>query len=205
MELPLRVATRQGNPSGAEPEPRIIDSSVLIADDDANLREVLRSLLVNAGYLVFVAATGRETLAFSRHLAASLALLDLMMPHGNGLVTCEALRKLPGWSQVPVVMLTGACTDQIVRAALRVGVTGFVAKPFTPDDLMQRVGVWTGKIVAPRRSDPRIWRRELDLQQYTGCADVLDWNREEASPGQAHAKHDESRAILRAMHAGRAK
>jgi CheY-like chemotaxis protein len=204
MELPQKSASRPQDAAGSDQPPRYIDRSVLIADDDAGIREMLRSLLVSAGYLVFVAASGREALAFCRHLAASLALFDLMIPQGNGLVTCEALRKLPGWGEVPVAILTAACTDQIVRAALRVGVTGFVTKPFLPDDLLQRVGIWTGRSAPPpRRSEPFVWRRDMALDQFAASppSNVLAWtpSHSEASAPEP-APRDDTRAIPRALH-----
>lgn len=140
-------------------------TSVLVADDDADIRGILGSLLQEAGYLVMVAADGNEALALCRLQTAALVLLDMAMPNGNGLETCEILRRMPGWAAVPIAMLTGFGSIDVVQAAARAGATGFIVKPFTPVDLLRRVAGWTGRALPEKRSDPVAWKRTTAIAQ----------------------------------------
>jgi CheY-like chemotaxis protein len=122
-------------------------NEILVADDDGVMRNLLHALLTRAGYRVHLAADGNEVLAQCNRTgavagAASLALLDLTMPNRDGISTCHSLRQLPGWRHVPIVMLTANGTDRAVRAALNAGVDGFVVKPFSAENLLQRVALW---------------------------------------------------------------
>ena len=124
-------------------------TNILVADDDGVMRDLLRDLLTQAGYRVRLAMNGSDALAHcTRYGAASapasLALLDMNMPHGDGIETCRLLRQLPGWGRVPIVMVTAQNTDGAVRDALDAGVDGFVVKPFSSRDLLKRVWLWTG-------------------------------------------------------------
>lgn len=134
-----------------------ISHAVLVADDDAIIRDLLRSLLTEAGYTVIAAVNGDEALTFAPHLDASLAIIDLAMPHRDGLQTCEALRRLPSWHDVPILMLTSHHTDEVLRAARRAGVSGFVCKPFVPSELLQRIERLTGDRVAAEAHAPMAW------------------------------------------------
>jgi len=132
---------------------------ILVADDDGVMRTLLHALLTHAGYRVHLATDGEDALAqCGRHGAspspASLALLDMTMPNRDGIATCRSLRQMPGWRHVPIVMLTANRTDRAVRAAMQAGVDGFVVKPFSGQDLLQRVAHWVhGQAHAALASD----------------------------------------------------
>jgi CheY-like chemotaxis protein len=120
---------------------------ILVADDDGVMRNLLHALLTHAGYRVHLATDGEDALAqCGRHGAspapASLALLDMSMPNRDGISTCRSLRALPGWRHVPIIMVTSNGTDRAVRAAMQAGIDGFVVKPFSAQDLLQRVSHW---------------------------------------------------------------
>jgi len=120
---------------------------ILVADDDGVMRSLLHELLTHAGYRVHLATDGDDALAqCGQHGAspapASLALLDMSMPNRDGISTCRSLRALPGWRYVPIVMVTANGTHHAVRAAVQAGIDGFVVKPFSSQDLLQRVSHW---------------------------------------------------------------
>ena len=124
-------------------------TNILVADDDGVMRDLLRDLLTQAGYRVRLAMNGSDALAHCTRYGASwappsLALLDMNMPHGDGIETCRLLRELPGWGRVPIVMVTAQNTDGAVRNALDAGADGFVVKPFSSRDLLKRIWLWTG-------------------------------------------------------------
>ncbi len=156
-----------------------VPHAALIADDDAIIRDLLRNLLTEAGYTVVTAANGDEALAFAPHLDASLAILDLAMPHGDGLQTCEALRRLPNWQGVPILMLTSHHTDEVLSAARRAGVSGFVCKPFAPSELLQRIERLTGDRVATTAHAQVSWshpeRDDHDRPEHARTA--VQWER----------------------------
>jgi CheY-like chemotaxis protein len=112
------------------------------------MRDVLRTLLTGAGYAVLLAATGREALALAENLDASVAIVDLAMPDGDGVQTCVALRTLPRWRDVPIVVLTHYHTTKALQATRRAGASGFVAKPFVPADLLRYIENSTARRVA---------------------------------------------------------
>jgi len=120
---------------------------ILVADDDGVMRSLLHDLLTHAGYRVHLATDGEDVLAQCGGLGASpapaaLALLDMSMPNRDGISTCRSLRALPGWRYVPIVMVTANGTHHAVRAAVQAGIDGFVVKPFSSQDLLQRVAHW---------------------------------------------------------------
>lgn len=110
--------------------------SILIVDDDPDIRSLLASYLDRNGYRCLAAADGREMrLALDRH-HVDLIVLDLMLPGEDGLELCRELRVK---TRIPVVMLTarGEETDRIV--GLEMGADDYMPKPFNPRELLARI------------------------------------------------------------------
>jgi two-component system alkaline phosphatase synthesis response regulator PhoP len=114
-------------------------ASVILADNDAVLRNVIRFVLERGEQQVFVARDGNEAVALARQFTASLALLDVKMPNLDGIAACKKIRALPGYAEVPIIMLTGHGDERTRAAAGEAGATEFMTKPFQPDLLMERV------------------------------------------------------------------
>ncbi|MCX6394889.1 MAG: response regulator transcription factor [Propionibacteriales bacterium] len=110
---------------------------VLVVDDDVTVREVVVSYLRADGHTVAEAADGADGIAAMRDAPADLVVLDLMMPGINGLEVCRRLRAM---GDVPIIMLTalGSETDRVV--GLESGADDYVTKPFSPRELVLRVG-----------------------------------------------------------------
>jgi len=135
-------------------------SSIIVADNDALIRDLLRSMLVNEGYSVFLAADGEEALGFAQRIRAQLVVLDLNMPRLNGFRACEAIRGLPGYDRVPIVVLTVYDGWDAREAARRIGATEFVTKPFRADALLRKLLALMGRSEASlRRRMAQEWRR----------------------------------------------
>jgi DNA-binding response OmpR family regulator len=100
---------------------------------------IIRGVLEHAGQRVFVAADGVEAVTLAGQLKARLVLLDIGMPNLSGLLTLEAIRALPGYANVPIVMLTGYSGERMRMAAMELGANDFITKPFRPDVLMGRL------------------------------------------------------------------
>jgi len=112
------------------------DRRILIVDDEPELRSMLRQYLTQEGFDVAESATGNEALLAIARAEPDLVLLDVGLPDIDGF---EVLRTLRGSSDVPVIMLT-ARDDEIDRVVgLSVGADDYVAKPFSPRELVARI------------------------------------------------------------------
>jgi DNA-binding response OmpR family regulator len=111
-------------------------SRVLVVDDDADIRGLLRQLLERAGYAVVEAVDGREGLRVLYSSSPDLVLLDVSMPELDGWQTLERIRDL---SDVPVVMLTARTAELEKVRGLKAGADDYVAKPFGRQELLARV------------------------------------------------------------------
>jgi DNA-binding response OmpR family regulator len=114
-----------------------MNTSVLVAEDDANLRRGLIDLLEGEGYTVFSAGDGRQALDCFHQEGPDLVLLDVMMPEMSGYDVCREIRKHD--SHTPVIMLTakGEEIDKVV--GLELGADDYVTKPFGLHELRARV------------------------------------------------------------------
>ena len=100
---------------------------ILIADDDANICELVRLYLEKEGYETVVCLNGEKALEIFRGGGIDLAILDIMMPKADGVTVCREIRKE---SQMPVIMLTakGETFDKVL--CLELGADDYVVKPF---------------------------------------------------------------------------
>jgi CheY-like chemotaxis protein len=122
--------------------PRAIANSVIVAENDALMRGVIRTVLLRAEQIVFPAVDGQEAVQLAREFRSRLVLLDIAMPRLNGLLACEAIRALPGYATVPIVILTGHCDDRLREAAQRLGANAFITKPFRPNVLLAQLAAY---------------------------------------------------------------
>jgi diguanylate cyclase (GGDEF)-like protein len=102
--------------------------TILLVDDDPVARLLTASVLEQHAFRVIQAGSGREALAKFVEHACDCVLLDALMPGMNGFDTCEALRKLPGGGNVPVLMLTGLDDEGSIARAYEAGATDFFVK-----------------------------------------------------------------------------
>jgi DNA-binding response OmpR family regulator len=111
-------------------------ASVLVIDDDADIRGLLRELLSRAGYEVVDGSNGREGLRALYASAPDLVLLDVSMPELDGWQTLERIRDV---SEVPVIMLTARAAELEKVRGLKAGADDYVTKPFGRQELLARV------------------------------------------------------------------
>lgn len=112
---------------------------ILIADDRASSRELLRVILERVGYDVLEAADGEAALDLIRTGAPDLVLLDLQMPKLDGLAVLQAVRGEARFARLPVVALTASAMRGDRERILEAGFTGYVAKPAGPELLRETV------------------------------------------------------------------
>lgn len=110
---------------------------ILIADDEARMRALVRDYLRMKGFQVLEAENGRQALeVFQREPDIALILLDVMMPEMDGFETLKELRQI---SEVPVLMLTARSEEQDELQGFSLGADEYIAKPFSPKVLMARI------------------------------------------------------------------
>jgi two-component system KDP operon response regulator KdpE len=112
------------------------DTTVLVVDDEPQLRRVMRTTLTDLGYTVIDAKTGEEALQTLRETQPDLILLDLNMPGIGGLETCRAIRES---SEVPIIILSVRNTEREKVQALDAGADDYVTKPFGIQELLARI------------------------------------------------------------------
>lgn len=111
-------------------------NTILVADDEKHIVQLIKLYLSNEGYQVETAADGQEALDKARRLRPDLIVLDLMMPRVDGWEVCRRIRKE---SNVPVIMLTARTDDVDKIVGLELGADDYVTKPFNPRELVARV------------------------------------------------------------------
>ncbi|MFF9331203.1 response regulator transcription factor [Streptomyces albogriseolus] len=110
---------------------------VLVVDDDPTVAEIVTGYLDRAGYVVDRAGDGPDALARAAAHRPDLVVLDLMLPGMDGLEVCRRMR---GQGPVPVIMLTARGDEDDRILGLEVGADDYVTKPFSPRELVLRVG-----------------------------------------------------------------
>jgi DNA-binding response OmpR family regulator len=109
---------------------------IYIADDDDNIRQVIRTFLISDGYAVEDFPTGDLLLERFRQSPADLVVLDVMMPGSDGFTVCTELRKS---STVPIIMLTARDSENDFAMGLGLGSDDYITKPFSAMALLMRV------------------------------------------------------------------
>ena len=104
-------------------------STILVVDDRSSSRELLRTVLDNAGYEVIEAADGAEALEKARESEPDLILLDLQLPGIDGFGVIGALRSEARFSQTPIVAITASAMQGDREKALKSGFTSYITKP----------------------------------------------------------------------------
>src|SRR6476661_7376567 len=126
-----------------------VRSRILVVDDNARTQEAIALYLRHAGYEVDVAASGPDALASFAANPPDLIVLDLMLPGLSGLDVCRTLRAR---TDVPIIMVTARTTEEDKLEGLRSGADDYVTKPFSPRELVARVGT----VLRRARPGPRV-------------------------------------------------
>ncbi len=113
-------------------------TTILIAEDIDDVREVLHRLFTRAGFTVRTAPDGRAALELARRHSPDVVLTDLDMPHMDGLQLCQAIRQDPALAETPVAILSGGLQPGDPRT-VDAHVCGVLLKPFANQDLVTAV------------------------------------------------------------------
>ena len=133
-------------------------ASILIAEDDGDIRALLRLYLESEGYHVLEADNGAQALTLARDESPDMAILDVMMPQLNGYELTRALRK---FSEIPILILSAKSQDSDKILGLNLGADDYIAKPFNPVEIVARVKAQLRR--ATRESSATLTVRDLTL------------------------------------------
>ncbi len=112
---------------------------ILVVDDDAGLRQLMRLILAREGFEVVEAASGEEALVLATAVEPALILLDVMMPGMDGLAVCRNLKRDQRFNQAPIIFVTALDDLQHQAASRELGAADYISKPIGPRELMNRI------------------------------------------------------------------
>jgi two-component system, OmpR family, alkaline phosphatase synthesis response regulator PhoP len=154
----------------------MVRQSVLVVEDEEDIRELVRYNLSKEGYEVAGVASGEDALAAVESRSPDLILLDLMLPGLDGRVVCRRLKGNPRFASIPIIMVTAKGEEPDVLAGLGAGADDYVTKPFSPRVLLARVQAVlrraSGGPAAPEEPDGEVIRMG-ELVIHSGRHEVL--------------------------------
>lgn len=145
--------------------------TVLIIDDEADIRMLIRYNLEKEGFVVLDADNGEKGIELARQNAPDLILLDVMMPVMDGIETCERLRKIPELSNSMICFLTARSEEYSQIAGLDAGADDYITKPIKPKLLISRISAIlrrkekSGASIKPAKIAPEN-TIEIDTEKY---------------------------------------
>ena len=114
-------------------------TTVLVADDDADIRELVAFKLEQTGVEVIAVGNGEDALDQARAHRPALAVLDVSMPGLSGIDVCRILRADPATAAMSIIILTARVQERDVEGGFSAGADDYVTKPFSPRELMSRI------------------------------------------------------------------
>lgn len=150
-----------------------MSGTVLIVDDEANIRELVKFNVEKEGYAVLEAVDGAMALNLARKERPDLIILDLMLTELNGLEVCRALKGAQETSSIPIIMLT-AKDDEVDKVlGLELGADDYITKPFSPRELTARIKAVLRRSQKDSATDGQLslGKLTLNLPNYEAYAD----------------------------------
>lgn len=113
--------------------------TILIVDDSASIREVVKFTLENAGFDVLVGVDGQDAQRFLDGRQIHLLITDLHMPNKNGIELIKDVREMDDYKRIPILFLTTESQKEKKMEAKAAGATGWLIKPFVPQKLLAAI------------------------------------------------------------------
>lgn len=117
--------------------------SILICDDEAGVRESLK-LILERDYTLFYARNGKEAVQTLKTIRPDMAIMDVKMPHSNGLEALRSIRKFD--RRTPILIITGYESSDVAAQAIQLGATDYLTKPFQREQVQEKVQILLSRI-----------------------------------------------------------
>lgn len=137
-----------------------MQSRILIIEDEVKLADILAKYLMQSDYVVEVVHDGADAMAMFERFKPNLILLDLMLPHVDGIAICQQVR---AHSIVPIVMTTAKVEEVDRLLGLEIGADDYICKPYSPREVVARVKALLRRVAFMQSSD-------ISIQQSTGLS-----------------------------------
>ena len=124
-------------------------TTILVVEDDDDLRMLVRWSLEAEGFEVYCASDGNQALEAIFRIRPDLAILDWMLPNLEGLAVCRMVREANRQVGTPVILVTGRAEDEDLRRGMAAGADSYLTKPFSMDVLIERVRDVLGRTAQP--------------------------------------------------------
>jgi len=147
-------------------------ATILVVDDDQDIRELIQAILEAAGHDVTVAADGQEALNKLKRKPYELVVLDIMMPTMSGYEVLEQIRAMPSRASTPVIVVTAKHDPTGVMREVKGGAVDHLAKPFLPDELEDVVARALGANRESTDERRRVLQTEAEI--YGSMNDLFD-------------------------------
>ncbi len=143
-------------------------NKVLIVDDEQDILDMLQYIMEKEGFEVKIAKNGPEAIQLAQEFNPKLILLDIMMPHMDGIETCRTIRGIEELKEVIIVFLTARSEEYSEIAAFESGANDYIVKPIKPRALVSRVSSYFRKETVSKKSSAiSIKNLVIDRQSYT--------------------------------------
>jgi DNA-binding response OmpR family regulator len=152
-------------------------TKILVVDDEPVIRDFLQAVLTEEGYTVLQAPDGRAALPLAVSEQPDLILMDIMMPHLNGIDACRRLRETPATRHIPVLILTAYNTHDRLEESIIAGADDFLGKPIDVVELRIRV-----------RAILKVKGKRDEASRLEGYIKELQSQRRQQSTGTARAE-----------------
>jgi two-component system chemotaxis response regulator CheY len=133
-----------------------MNTSVLIVDDSATVRRVVKRTICQAGFAIdtfLEARNGREALDTLRQITPSLVVTDINMPEMGGIELIQAMKAQASLRDIPCVVISTEGSHAVIEQMMELGVVGFVQKPFRPEELAPIIAPYVQMAVAASSDD----------------------------------------------------
>lgn len=116
-----------------------MNCSVLVVDDEFEIRQLLATMLTMMGYQSFMAQDGLDALEKIPEYRPDILILDVMMPRMDGLTLCRRLRGAEETAELPIIMLSGKAHQEAIQEGLQAGANRYLVKPTGLDELTRNI------------------------------------------------------------------
>jgi two-component system alkaline phosphatase synthesis response regulator PhoP len=142
-----------------------LPGKILIVDDEPDIVAFLSYNLKNKGYLIATAGDGNEAVRRARDFRPDLILMDVMMPHKDGIATIRELRAMPDFEHTAIILLTALSDEKYEIEGLQTGADDYIAKPIKPELLATRISTALRRIRKEEEQEQKVTFGDLEINK----------------------------------------